>query len=297
VIVQMNRKRVIIVLVILIFAFAALYYLASKKTDNMGNHDKIGVVVSLGPQVEFVKAVGGDKVDVTLMVPSNADPHTYEPLANQLSRVSNAKMYAELGTPIEFEVNYMDKIRAINPNMLVLNTSKGIKLIPNSAENESTTMDPHDYVDPKNAKIMVNNIYQGLVQIDPADKDYYQKNRDSYLKQLDDLDKNTTKLLKGKQGTYILIYHPAFGYYAKDYNLTQVGAMINDEEPSPQRIAMMVNIAKQNNITVIYNEPQYDPKFMQSIASQIGAQILNVNDLDEHYIKNMEDIATEFSKA
>lgn len=293
----MNRKRVIIVLVILIFAFAALYYLASKKTDNMGNNDKIGVVVSLGPQEEFVKAVGGDKVDVTLMVPSNADPHTYEPLANQLSRVSNAKMYAELGTPIEFEVNYMDKIRAINPNMLVLNTSKGIKLIPNSAENESTTMDPHDYVDPKNAKIMVNNIYQGLVQIDPADKDYYQKNRDSYLQQLDDLDKNTTKLLKGKQGTYILIYHPAFGYYTKDYNLTQVGAMINDEEPSPQRIAMMVNIAKQNNITVIYTEPQYDTKFMQSIASQIGAQVLNVNDLDEHYIKNMEDIATEFSKA
>ncbi|MFY9639151.1 MAG: zinc ABC transporter substrate-binding protein [Methanobacterium sp.] len=293
----MNRKRVIIVLVILIFAFAALYYLASKKTDNMGNNDKIGVVVSLGPQVEFVKAVGGDKVDVTLMVPSNADPHTYEPLANQLSRVSNAKMYAELGTPIEFEVNYMDKIRAINPDMLVLNTSKGIKLIPNSAENESTTMDPHDYVDPKNAKIMVNNIYQGLVQIDPADKDYYQKNRDSYLHQLDDLDKNTTKLLQGKQGTYILIYHPAFGYYAKDYNLTQVGAMINDEEPSPQRIAMMVNIAKQNNITVIYTEPQYDPKFIQSIASQIGAQVLNVNDLDEHYIKNMKDIATEFSKA
>ena len=293
----MNRKRVIIVIVILIFTSAALYYLASKKTDNMDNNDKIGVVVSIGPQVEFVKAVGGDKVDITLMVPSNADPHTYEPLANQLSQVSNAKMYAELGTPIEFEVNYMDKIKAINPNMLILNTSQGIKLIPNSAENESTTMDPHDYVDPKNAKIMVNNIYQGLVQIDPEDKDYFLKNRDSYLQQLDDLDKNTTKLLKGKQGTYILIYHPAFGYYAKDYNLTQVGAMINDEEPSPQRIAMMVNIAKQNNITVIYSEPQYDPKFMQSISSQIGAQVLNVNDLDEHYIRNMENIATEFSKA
>ena len=92
--------------------------------------------MSVGPQVEFVKAVGGDKVDVTLMVPSGADPHTYEPLANQLSQVSNAKMYAELGTPIEFEVNYMDKMKAINPNMLMLNTSKGIDLIPNSAEHE-----------------------------------------------------------------------------------------------------------------------------------------------------------------
>ena len=106
------------------------------------------------------------------------------------------------------------------------------------------------------------------------DKDYFQKNRDQYLHQLDELDKNTTKLLKGKQETYILVYHPAFGYYAKDYNLSQVGAMINDEEPSPQRIAMMVNIAKQNNITVVYSEPQYNPKFMQSIASQVGAQVL-----------------------
>ena len=73
--------------------------------------------------------------------------------------------------------------------------------------------------------------------------------------------------------------------------------MINDEEPSPQRIAMMVNVAKQNNITVVYSEPQYDPKFMQSIASQVGAQVLTVNDLDEHYLQNMKNIAIAFSKA
>ena len=159
------------------------------------------------------------------------------------------------------------------------------------------TMDPHDWVDPKNAMIMVNNIYNGLVQVDPKDKDYFQKNRDFYMAQLKQLDENTTKLLKDKKGTDILVYHPAFGYYAKDYNLTQVGAMLNDEEPSPQRIATMVNIAKQNNITVLYNEPQYDPKFMQSIASQVGGQVLTVNDLDQHYIQNMINVANAFAKA
>jgi zinc transport system substrate-binding protein len=293
----MNIKRLIIVLVILIFVFAALYYLASKKPDISNNKGKIGVVVSIGPQVEFVQAVGKDKVDVTLMVPQGADPHTYEPLPNQLTAASNANMYAEIGTSIEFEVNYMDKIKAANPEMLVVNTSQGIDLIPNSAENETNTMDPHDWVDPKNAKIMVNNIYLGLVQVDPADKDYFQKNRDQYLQQLDELDNNTTKILRGKNGTDILVYHPAFGYYTKDYKLTQIGAMINDEEPSPQRIAMIVNVAKQNNIKVIYSEPEYDPKFMQSIASQVGAQVLMVNDLDEHYLDNMKNVAIEFSKA
>jgi zinc transport system substrate-binding protein len=283
--------------VILIIVSGVLGYLALRNSSPNSSNGKIGVVVSIGPEMEWTNAVGGDKVDVTLMVPANADPHTYEPLPNQLTQVSNAKIYVEIGSPLEFETNYMDKIRATNPNMLIVNASQGIQLIPNSAENETDTMDPHDWVDPKNAKIMVNNIYNGLVQVDPADKDYFQKNREQYLHQLDELDRNTTDLLKGKQETDILVYHPAFGYYAKDYNLNQVGAMINDEEPSPQRIAMMVNVAKQNNITVVYSEPQYDPKFMQSIASQVGAQVLTVNDLDEHYLQNMKNIAIAFSKA
>ncbi len=282
---------------ILIIVSGVLGYLALRNSSPNSSNGKIGVVVSIGPEMEWANAVGGDKVDVTLMVPANADPHTYEPLPNQLTQVSNAKIYVEIGSPLEFETNYMDKIRATNPNMLIVNASQGIQLIPNSAENETDTMDPHDWVDPKNAKIMVNNIYNGLVQVDPADKDYFQKNREQYLHQLDELDRNTTDLLKGKQETDILVYHPAFGYYAKDYNLNQVGAMINDEEPSPQRIAMMVNVAKQNNITVVYSEPQYDPKFMQSIASQVGAQVLTVNDLDEHYLQNMKNIAIAFSKA
>ena len=293
----MKKKRVLIVIIFLIIATGVLSYLAVKDSSTNNNNGKLGVAVTIGPEVEWVNAVGGDKVSVTLMVPEGSDPHTYEPLPSQLAQVSNAKMYVEIGTPLEFETNYMDKIRSTNPDMIVVNASQTIQLIPNSAENESNTMDPHVWTDPKNAFIMVNNIYNGLVQVDPADKDYFQKNRDQYIHQLQELDKNTTKLLKGKQKTDILIYHPGFGYYAKDYNLTQVGAMLNDEEPSPQRIAMMVDIAKQNNITVLFNEPQYDPKYMQSIASQVSGQVLTVNDLDEHYIQNMMNVAREFSKA
>jgi zinc transport system substrate-binding protein len=293
----MKKKRILIVIVFLLIATGVLSYLAIKDSSNNNLNGKIGVAVTIGPEVEWVNAVGGDKVSVTLMVPEGSDPHTYEPLPSQLARVSDAKMYVEIGTPLEFETNYMDKIGSTNPDMLIVNASQGIQLIPNSAENESTTMDPHVWTDPKNAMIMVNNIYNGLVQVDPKDKAYFQKNRDQYISQLQELDKNTTKMLKGKQKTDILIYHPSFGYYAKDYNLTQVGAMINDEEPSPQRITMMVDIAKQNNITVLFNEPQYDPKFMQSIASQVGGQVLTVNDLDEHYIQNMMNVATQFSKA
>lgn len=294
----MERRRIIIVLLLFtgIFIAGTLIYFAASSQEEV-NNGKIDVAVSIGPEVEFVKAVGGDKVNVILMVPSGSDPHTYEPLPGQLTRVSNAKMYAEVGTPVEFEINYMGKIKSINPTMLVVNCSEGVNLISNTAENESDEVDPHIWTDPKNAEIMVENIYQGLVQIDPADKDYFQKNRDQYLKKLDELDKNATKLIKEKNGSIIIVFHPAFGYYAKEYNLTMIAAMINDEEPSPQRIAMLVDTAQKNNIHVVFTEPQYDQKYMQSVASQIGGRVVFVNDLDENYLQNMENISKAFSES
>lgn len=321
---RIKKNRLALVIIVIIITGIVLGYLAVDRinTENGVNPtnpgEKIGVIVSIAPEVEFVKAVGGDKVDVTLMVPSTADVHTYEPLPSQLSKVSSAQMYVMIGSQLEFENNYMDKLRSSNPNMLVVNSSEGIELIPSSEGDETEEshegetaethedetedhhehgiMDAHVWTSPRNAKIMVNNIYEGLVEVDPENKEYYQKNRDEYLAKLDELDRNTTELLENKTKP-ILIYHPAFAYYAKDYNLTMTGVMINDEEPSPQRIAMMVDIAQENNITVVYVEPQYDPKFMETIASQIGAEVLFVNDLDENYLENMKNVGIAFSKS
>ena len=293
----MNKKKLSIVIVILVIAAGVIGYFGYQNLNANNSNGKIGVVVSIGPEVQWVNAVGGDKVNVTLMVPPDDDPHTYEPLPGQLKQVSNAKMYAEIGSPLEFETNYMGKIEAANPNLLIVNCSQGITLMPNTAENESVTMDPHDWVDPKDAEVMVNNIYLGLVKVDPSDQAYFEKNRDNYEAQLETLDNYTAQTLKDKKGTDILIFHPAFGYYAKDYNLTQIAVMINDEEPSPQRIALLLNTAKVDNITVMYNEPQYDPSYMQSIASQVNGKVLTVNDLDENYLQNMRNVANAFAQA
>ena len=293
----MNKKKLFIVIVILVIAAGVLGYFGNQNLDANNSNGKIDVAVSIGPEEQWVNAVGGDKVNVTLMVPPSADPHTYEPLPGQLKQISNAKMYAEIGSPLEFETNYMNKIEAANPNMLIVNCSEGVTLIPNTAENESDTMDPHDWNDPKNAEIMVNNIYLGLVKVDPADQAYFEKNRDNYEAQLEALDNYTTQKLKDKNGTNILIFHPAFGYYAKDYNLTQIAVMINDEEPSPQRIALLLNTAKADNITIMYNEPQYDPSYMQSIASQVNGTVITVNDLDPNYLQNMKNTADAFAQA
>ncbi len=290
----MNKKRLLIVIIILIFTVAALYYLYSLKTDSNGPKDKIEVIVSLGPQVEFVKAVGGDKVEVTLMVPPGADPHTYEPLPDQLNHVSKAQMYVEVGTPVEFELNYMDKLKSLNPSMLVVNSSRGIDLIPNIAENENSS-DPHVWVSPKNAKIMVENIYQGLVQIDPNNTGYYTTNRDNYMVQLDELDANITKSLKGKENSQIIVYHPAWAYFCKDYNLHQIPIESEGKEPTSQEIAAVIDFARKNNVKVIFIEPQYSPKSAEVIASEINGKVLKIDDLAQNYIENLKNVTETFS--
>jgi len=288
----MNKHRIIIVFIILFFIVITLFYVASLKAETTNN--AMGIVVTVGPEMEFVKAVGGNNVYVTLMVPPGADPHTYEPLPDQLKYVTNSKMYIEVGTPIEFELNYMDKMKEINPTMLVVNSSKGISLIPNTAEHENNS-DPHVWVSPKNAKIMVENIYQGIIKLDPDNIAYYTKNKDNYLKQLDELNNNITDSLKNKENSQIIVYHPSWAYFCRDYNLIQIPIETGGKEPTSQIIASTIILAKKNNIKVIFVEPQYSSKSADVIASEINGKVVKIDDLAENYITNLNNVAKIFA--
>ncbi|MBP1945381.1 metal ABC transporter solute-binding protein, Zn/Mn family [Methanobacterium petrolearium] len=297
----MERKVLyaIIVCSILILLIATAVYIIENNYSNADNQSKlsggkIGVVVTIGPQEEFAKRIGGDKVNVTVMVPSGADPHTYEPLPNQMKEVEDADVYFQVGSDIEFEQTWMDKLTAMNPQMKVVNTSQGIELIPNTAEQEEGS-DPHVWVSPRNAKIMVENMYESLVEIDPQNKDYYTKNKDEYLKQLDELDKNITQILSGKNNTKIMVYHPAWAYFCRDYNLYQISIEDEGKEPTPQGIANLIDQAKQENISVVFVSPEFSSSNAKVIADEIGGKVVVVDPLSENYLDNMKKVAEAFA--
>ena len=292
----MERKKVIYIILTLILisiTFTVIYYFAINNSS--GSPDgKIGVVVTVGPQEEFVKRVGGDRVNVTVMVPSGADPHTYEPLPNQMKQVQDAQIYFQVGSGIEFELSWMDKIASMNPEMKLVNTSEGITLLPNTAEQEEGS-DPHVWVSPKNAKSMVENIYQTLIQTDPENKDYYTENRDEYLKELDELDKNITQTLSGKNNTKIMVYHPAWAYFCRDYNLQQIAIESEGKEPTPQEIANLVDEARADNIKIIFVTPEFSTSNAEVIANEIGGKVVVVDPLDSNYLENMQKVAEAFA--
>ncbi|MDI6724037.1 MAG: zinc ABC transporter substrate-binding protein [Methanobacterium sp.] len=294
----METRRILIILLLLtatIIAVSFIYSASISKLDT--NNDKIGVIVSIPPQAEFVEKIGGDKVKVTVMVPPGANPHTYEPLPDQLNDVSQAELYAEVGSGIEFENVWMDKISSANKKMVILNCSEGINFIPNTENEGDNEYDTHVWVSPQNAKIMVENIYRGLIQVDPANRDYYKANKDKYLKELEKADESIRKSLSGHKNNKIMVYHPAWGYFCRDYGLTQIAIEKNGKEPTPQGIASLINQAKKEKIKIIFISPQYSRKNADGIASEIGGQVITVDDLDKNYIENLNKVADSFNKA
>jgi zinc transport system substrate-binding protein len=279
----------------------------SNDSEISNSSQKILVVASVLPQKEFVDAVGGDKVQTVIMVPPGADPHTYEPKASQLQQMANAGMYVQVGSGIEFEISWMDKIKSFNQNMYIMNGSKGINLIKSSEDEHSTEdnshhdeghghseSDPHVWVSPLNAMIMVENIYQGLVKTDPKNKEYYLINKENYLKKLRQLDKNITSELSDKKGTKILVYHPSWGYFCQEYGLTQIAIEKEGKDPTPKGMAILINQAKKDNIKVIFISPQYNTRSAEVIASEIGGKVVSIDELAPDYLNNMNHVVQSF---
>ncbi|MDD5095056.1 MAG: zinc ABC transporter substrate-binding protein [Dehalococcoidia bacterium] len=292
----MKRPRLILPVVILLVIAAAVS--VSACGEKSANDGRIGMIVSVLPQAEFAETVGGDKVNVTVMVPPGADPHTYELTPSQMRKVSKARLYAKVGSGVEFELAWLNKLIAQNRNMGVIDCSEGIVLAEGIGEDEHDDgIDPHIWMSPVNAKIMVQNICAGLVEIDPANQTYYEANRDAYLQKLTQLDQEIREGLSGVTNRIFMVYHPAFGYFASEYNLTMLPIQKEGKEPTASGLASLIDQAKEYNIRVIFAETQFNPQSAKVIAKEIGGKVIMVDPLARDYIVNMQTLADEMIQA
>jgi len=257
---------------------------------------KTVVAVTILPQAGFVEAVGGDRVEVVVMVPPGASPHTYEVTPDQMTKLSNAKMYAKVGSPIEFELAWMDKLIAVNKSMLVGDCSKGIDLTQ-SQDPDEPGLDPHIWLSVKNAKIMVQNICDGLEQVDAVNKAYYEEHCTAYLEELTKLDSDLAVDLSGVKNRSFIVFHPAFGYFARDYNLKQIAVEQEGKEPDADYIVRLIEEAKESNIRVVFVSPQYSTKSAESIAKEIGGKVVIIDPLAKDFIGNMHAIESAMKQA
>ncbi len=268
---------------------------------------KINVVVSVLPLVDFTEAVGGERVDVHVMVPPGANPHVYEPAPSQLKMLSKTDLYVAVGSGIEFEIAWLGKLKAINQKMQFCNSSDGIKLLEagehrkkhgdSEIRHERRHSDPHIWLSPKNAAQMVLNIRNSLEKLDPENGKYYRSRAETYLTQLAKLDEDIRKTLDKTQEKSFIVYHPAWSYFAAEYHLEEIPIEADGKEPSAFHLASVIDRARAEHLQTVFVSPKVSQKNADVIAKEIGGKIVTIDDLAVNYVPNMYETANKIARA
>jgi len=262
---------------------------------------KVDVVVSILPQKTFVKKIAGDLVDVTVMVAPGASPAVYEPKPSQMKKITKAQIYFSIGVP--FEKAWLSRFKAQNPNMLLYDTSKGIKKLPmqehhhSHHHHSSSILDPHIWLSPTLVKIQAKNIADALKKIDPKHKTVYENNLNKFEQEINELNRRLSKILKPCQGKAMMVFHPSWGYFAKEYGLKQIPVEVEGKEPKSKELVKIIHEAKEEGVKTVFVQPQFSKRTAKVIATSIGAKIVEADPVAPNWAENLIQIAKNICKA
>ncbi len=272
----------------------------------------INVFVSILPQKYFVERVGGDLVNVSVLVGPGQSPATYEPTPRQMSELSKAKIFFRIGVP--FERSLVPKIESTFKNLAVVDTRKGIRLRrmaekhahdgkehgehhKDEHRDEAGAPDPHIWLDPILVNTQAKSICDALSNVDPQHAEMYRKNLEDFQNDLDKTNVRIAKVLAPLKGTVVFVFHPAYGYFTDRYGLKQVAVETGGKEPTARQLAALIDRAKQAGAKVIFVQPQFDRRNAETIAKAIGGAVVSLDPLSPDYLQNLNDMASRIEAA
>jgi zinc transport system substrate-binding protein len=255
----------------------------SNGSNNISNlSHKLIVVSSIFPIDEFVKKVGGDMIESSLIIPAGIEPHDFDPTISQIQTINSANVLVYNGLGIE---NWLTKIDLTHK----IDASNGLNA--SYFDKRNMTLDPHVWLDPLLAKKQVEKIRDGLTLIDPSNKEAYNSNSKSFLAELDKLDKTIKTQLESCKKKDFISFHNSFSYFAKRYGLTQhsISQSGPEAEVTPARLAEIINVAKNLKLDVIYSEELMDPRYALVISQELpNGKVLVLSPI-EGLTKNEQD--------
>lgn len=241
------------------------------------NISKMKILASFFPIYEFVKNIGGDRIDLRSIIPLDAEPHDWEPTFQQIKEIHDADLIVYNGIGFESWITKIQGDLSINKNNFLNFTS----LIQNHSEyndvkgimnSDTLRNDPHIWLDPILVKSQLLIIGEKLSDMDPENKDYYLNNTNSFINKIDRLDKEIKKSLSNCDNKDFISMHNAFNYFSKRYGLNYhtVFGSSPEGDVSPQKLKKVIDLTKHLNITTIYTEDLADPRLAETIASEIS---------------------------
>jgi len=285
---QSDRLKFLKCLLALLFA---VIYLPA-----YAENSKVRVFTSILPQKYFVEKIAGDLVEVEVLVGSGMSPHTFEPLPQQMSRLSRAAVFFMIGVP--FEHALVQRLAAVCPDLKFVDTGKNAaRRSMNEQESdhqhsedcvhEAGAPDPHIWLDPANAVTIAAAIASGLIEIMPDRAARLEEGLQKLTAELTAVDEQLAASLKPLKGQTMLVFHPAFGYFAARYGLKQQSVEIEGKEPGPRQLAELIRQCRQLGIRVIFVQKQYPVAAAETIARSINGAVVAIDPLAEDYVENL----------
>ncbi|HPJ02944.1 MAG TPA: zinc ABC transporter substrate-binding protein [Candidatus Limiplasma sp.] len=291
-----------------ILAFLCILTLLVPVSLAQENDEVLHVAVGIVPEATFVEAVAGELADVVIMIPSGNSPANYQPTSKEMQALSDAAVYFTLQMPTE-QANILPKVKDFNPDIVIVDLREAVAAQypllmmdededheeahdETAEDHDHTGVDPHLWLSPKRAIVMVQTIADQLSQRDPSNTDTYQSNATAYIAKLETLDtmiREQTAVL-GNQS--FMIYHGAYGYFADDYGLTMIAIEIQGKQATAAELQQVIDAARENHITTVFYQAEFDDHQAATVAEEIGGTAAQVAPLSPDYIQSLEDFVS-----
>ena len=254
-------------------------------------YDKLIVAVGIVPEAAFVSKVAGDLADVVTMIPAGNSPANYAPSASEMQALSDAAVYFTLQMPTE-EANILPKVRDFNDDIEIVNLRDAVAAAyPLLTADGNTSPDPHVWLSPKRAAVMVQVIADTLADIDADNSDVYHQNAADYIAELEALDQEIQQTAANLANKSFLIYHAAYAYFADDYGLDMVAIETAGKEASAAEIQDVIDFACGSGIEAVFYQEEFDDSQAQTIADEIGGRVIKAAPLSYDYIQELKRFA------
>lgn len=281
----------------LFILLSAILFFSCGSNRNSGQ-DKPTVTVSILPQKTFVEAIAGDDFNVQVLVPPGASPESYTILPSQLKDISRSEIWFRMGY-IGFEQSWKNKIAEINPDLQTVDLSEGLDLIVGEEVRHGDHVhlhgvDPHFWLSPGMVKQMTRKMTDKLISLHPEKSQDYRANYELFAAEADELDNKIRTALHTFRGRSFITFHPSLTYFAREYGLVQVPLESGGKEPTPQHMAEVIEIARKENISVIYIQSEFDKEHARVFAEEIDGKVVEVKPLHPDWQKNLMDMTALF---
>jgi manganese/iron transport system substrate-binding protein len=293
-----SKLPLFLVLTGLLLATAALAAACGGKGEPSQPKAGPKVVTSIELFADLIRQVGGERAQVTALVPADADPHTYEPVPSKVVDVSEADLVLINGVGLEETLLSLIK-NNVRSGVPIIEMSAGLPVL--DAGNQGTG-NPHLWLNVRNAMHYVEVARDALIQVDPAGEAEYGANAQNYLAELEGLDRQVEQSIASipAERRKLVTFHDAYPYFAERYGLTVVAVVVRSpgQEPSASDVADLATTIRAENVPAVFKEPEFNARVLELAAKDAGVEVCTLysdafqGDVDS-YVKLMQFNASE----